>query len=740
MDRRCCLFVVAVLALPLQDVAGAEDQDAAVVLPESALVEPAAPAAKEEAARTATNPARYATWIDPNPRDAVIRFGWWGVQNSGSPNKVGEYQSLAPSPFWDLDGLSSDGTRTVDFSATQTDQEGYFGRLNYFGPLVSAKVDYEQFLHRLDSWDFGNFPNNVPTSGTKVLNHTTLNAGQDYAIRVQEFNAKFKGPLGEDAKWRLNVFGMNKEGERQASKLGHCYNDGVVSGNRCHVQAQSQHIDWRTAEIEPCIETTLGPLTVEYSRAMRVFDQDDQIVTRRYSNGSHPGWPIANADVPYGFVSPNRTQIDRLKMSADITDNNHFYGLLYTGDTLNRERDTHRFINGYDFRLTNESIAGVKITGYGKRTNEAGQLPTFFPEDAVVQGGDSIALYHSPLSYDKTAAGVKGQWRPFTSGWPVARGVAFTGGYEYSLISRSFAEYEIEQSPALSPNPITTFDQPDTLGHMVFFGVSNRWSACFDSFVRYKRLAVDNPIYGVRSTSGDVNTNQIGQSDLVEFGGTWTPSDSFLLTASIGVEKRRQHSFQDNVNNAFALSQTNPRETDFDEDNYPIVVTAWYAPAPKWSLSGGYATFSNWIDQLITLGDQYNDGAGSVEPNPAQSRWRYGGQAHVVNLGAAYAYSPRLKVLGGWEHTWSRNAIDAAPSPATALDSSGNVIVPNWTAIPGLSAVSVETTRLTAGVDYALRERITVYGRYVYYDYRDKSSNLVSGTTNGILGGISATY
>ena len=383
--------------------------------------------------------------------------------------------------------------------------------------------------------------------------------------------------------------------------------------------------------------------------------------------------------MPYAFTTPNYTQIDRLKISADLNDDNHFYGLLYTGNTMNRDRDTHRFINGYDFRLTNESIDGVKITGYGKRMNEAGQLPTFFPEAPLIQGGDNITVYHNPLSYDKTAAGVKGEWRPHQSGWPVARGLAFTGGYEYSLISRSFADYEIEQNPDLPPSPVTTFDQPDTLGNTFFFGVSNRWSACFDTFVRYKRLEISDPVFGVRATSGDVNTNLPGQSDLIEFGGTWTPSDNFLVNASVGIDKRRHHSFHDNVNNAFGVVDgVNPRETDFDEDSYPVVVSACYAPTCKWSFNGGYATFSNWVDQLITLGDQYNDGIfdpgnrNYVEPSPYQSRWRYYGQSQVVNLGAAYAYSQRLKVLGGWEYTWSRNAIQTAPSPATALNSTGD--------------------------------------------------------------------
>ena len=59
------------------------------------------------------------------------RFGGWAFWHSGSPAKVGEYQDLRPSPFFDVDGFSSDGTRTLGITATGTDQETTLGRLYY---------------------------------------------------------------------------------------------------------------------------------------------------------------------------------------------------------------------------------------------------------------------------------------------------------------------------------------------------------------------------------------------------------------------------------------------------------------------------------------------------------------------------------------------------------------------------------------------------------------------------------
>lgn len=330
----------------------------------------------------------------------VLRGGYWALDNQGSPVKTGEFQSLDSSAFWDVDGLLSDGLRTLDFVATGTDDDGNHGSLTYYGPRLSARVDFDRYLRRLDRDQFDAFDPNVPPppapAAQRVLNRTVLNAGEDYAFRVEEFDARFKGDIGDNLRWRLNVWGIRRHGERQAQKLAHCFNEsllvpGAPTGNRCHILAQRQQIDWTTVEMEPVIEAGLDFLTVEYSRTMRALDQDDQVVSRQYTNSTHSGWPVAFTDVPYNFTTENYTEIDRLKIGADLTDYTKFYGLAFIGNTKNEFRGTHRYFNGFDLRLTNDAVDGVTATGYGKRTNEHNRLPTTFPESSLVQGGESIA-------------------------------------------------------------------------------------------------------------------------------------------------------------------------------------------------------------------------------------------------------------------------------------------------------------------------------------------------------------
>ena len=70
---------------------------------------------------------------------------------------------------------------------------------------------------------------------------------------------------------------------------------------------------------------------------------------------------------------------------------------------------------------------------------------------------------------------------------------------------------------------------------------------------------------------------------------------------------------------------------DFDEENYPMTFSAWYAVTQRLSLSAGYAVYSNFVGQDITVGD---DAAGTAVP-PVTGRWNYGGQAQVVTSAPA---------------------------------------------------------------------------------------------------------
>ena len=224
----------------------------------------------------------------------ALRAGWWTSVVDGSPAMIGEYQDLQSSPFWDVDHLCTDGVRSNDFFVTGTDREAAQAGWNYAGPELRADVQYERFLHNLAPDPLDNFPRFEPDPanpgsylappGDFVAED--MNVGEDYAIRVQQLKAKFQGDLTDKIRWRLNVWGLRKSGERQVTGLADCFHHPQVSGDvrQCHVLSRRQQIDWLTMELEPAVEGKWGALTVSYSRPMRSFNQNDQALTRLYNS------------------------------------------------------------------------------------------------------------------------------------------------------------------------------------------------------------------------------------------------------------------------------------------------------------------------------------------------------------------------------------------------------------------------------------------------------------------------
>ena len=321
-----------------------------------------------------------------DPHRLAARFGWWGVTRDGDLTQVGEYQSVDPSPFFDLDGLWTDGLRTVDYYGSILGADESQLGWRYFGPSRSWNFFFQDYPHRLFNDPLTGFtsfdeqpPNPLPPAPNNFrVMKEDLNVGQDYAIHVQELRTSFQGKLTHNVDWRLNVWSLRKYGQREANAMAHCYqapnatdsNGNPVTGISCHVLSQGQQIDWRTAEIEPVIEGRFGPATVEYARTMRSFSQNDQVVTRPYDNFGF------NGDLPYALVADNYTAIDRLRLGVHLTPSSTAYAYLFTGNTENQFRDTNRRFHGYDFRVTDEPLPGVSVTGYAKQYTQTGQLPT----------------------------------------------------------------------------------------------------------------------------------------------------------------------------------------------------------------------------------------------------------------------------------------------------------------------------------------------------------------------------
>ncbi len=102
----------------------------------------------------------------------------------------------------------------------------------------------------------------------------------------------------------------------------------------------------------------------------------------------------------------------------------------------------------------------------------------------------------------------------------------------------------------------------------------------------------------------------------------------------------------------------------------------------------------------------------------------------MFSFSAHYAWSECVQLIGGYEWDRGTNTFEVPPSTGGA----------DWSLLPSLADVIVETQRLTAGVDWQPMRNTDVYLRYIFFDYNDISSGLYSGTSNMALAGATRTW
>lgn len=684
----------------------------------------------------------------PETRILGARFGWWGVANSGSQNMTGEWQGLQSStPFFDVDGLLSNGTRTLDFFITGPEGETNKAGFHYYhGPGLTFDLDYDRFLHRtghqpLDGFYYPALPTTPANNGYTMFGED-LNAGQDYALRVQTLKANFSGNLTENIRWRLNVWGMQKDGTRQANAVTHCYNVTPPGGNRCHLVSRGQSVDWLTMEIEPVIEARLTEwLTVEYSRTMRSFQQNDELMLNNYAGSA--GFPSLNGTTwaAYGVVPENTTEIDRVKIGAQLGSYTDAYVLGYVGNMHNKFRETDRHFGGVDGRITNRSFDGLQLTGYGRHYTQNTEQPgvalnTMYPGLESLYREATLADVSDPVDRDFTAFGAQSRWRPFYDDCnPLARSFAVLGGYEYRQIQRR-GHVSGEMIYELENQDPDYWIQPNTSSNRFWVGAQQDWTCTLSSQVKYTYIATDYPLYGVTPANSytldsALNSSLPTDEHRIELTGTWTPVDNFILSGTFWIEQ----------------TWNDGPYVSFDEDSYPFMITAWYAPTCKWSLTGGFADLTNWIYQDITLGANGLPGRdGRPELSlPLTAPWRYAGRADVATLSTSYAVNDCLTLTGGAEYVWGTNVFVNNPQTYT-VDTYTNVGNNTTTTdvdmsdLPSYSRVALRTWRLSAGWDYLVRRNVSTFFRYNYYDFGDLADLYNAGQSHMFLAGLTGTY
>ena len=379
-----------------------------------------------------------------------------------------------------------------------------------------------------------------------------VNAGDDYAIRVQQFDADVEGRINETFSWRVNFWGMKKEGTRQANTQQHCFRDTPApGGSTCHVTSQGQRIDWMTMEVEPVIDANFEWFSVEYSRTMRSFQQDDQMVMADFTSGSSTRYGLGGTGA-YAFVPENYTEIDRLKLRSQLSCNTDLYVLGFVGNTHNKFRESDRKFYGVDARVTNQSIDGLNLVAYGKTHVQNNSADTHalndrYPGDPQWLEAVPPQEFHEFFTGENqylglvdrhwSSIGFKSRWRPFYDSCGLANGFAMIGGYEWSEIKRTSVDYELDN--------LGEFTQPTTVSNMFFVGVQEDWSPGLTSYLRYRMIANSWPIVGITERAQAdldpaINSNQPEHVGMIEMGGTWSVADDFMLSGTFWIQNKLQ--------------------------------------------------------------------------------------------------------------------------------------------------------------------------------------------------------
>ena len=381
---------------------------------------------------------------------------------------------------------------------------------------------------------------------------------------------------------------------------------------------------------------------------------------------------------PYAIVPSSILQMDRVKLSVDLTERLKLYSYLYNGLMTNLDRDTNNQFGGFDFRMIETLKNGMTGTAYLKLYENRSQLPPYLlPEE-----GSSLGLIRHPINYTRWWAGLDGQWFPFRDSPTFWQGMSLRANYEYHQIDYQYATYPTDVTsgyvvaPTVTNSVVTNpyFTQPTTYINKFELAQRMRWTTGVNSFARYRFTVTQNPMYGMTPLSGVLNTNTPTSEQFIEVGGSWAPRPNLLFSAQGSVQTMWLYS-----------KYTNGAAT-----NYPLTFTAWYAPTPKWSLSAGYNYYSSWINQDITMGYR-----GLDEPPPAESlRMGFKGQTSVVNVGGRYAYSEKLSLNAGIFFTDGLNVFTV---PQSQTGATGRRCPLTRTCWPSPSAIREVSTTSSLG-------------------------------------------
>ena len=216
----------------------------------------------------------------------------------------------------------------------------------------------------------------------------------------------------------------------------------------------------------------------------------------------------------------------------------------------------------------------------------------------------SSAQIGPQINRETTTFGVNGRWRPFEDECgTLASRLSFVGGYEYSTLMRENAGDTLPVAgtgPFVDPKQRQLLHAAQLEQEHVHGGRGREVVVQFNTFLRYKFISTDYPLYGITPDVGYSIDNALNsalptQENRVELGCTWTPTDCLMVNATLYVEN----------------AMSDAPYVAWTSNSLPFTVSAWWAPTHDWSFSAGAAEMDSWINQEVSSGDAQRGAAES---------------------------------------------------------------------------------------------------------------------------------
>ena len=155
-------------------------------------------------------------------------------------------------------------------------------------------------------------------------------------------------------------------------------------------------------------------------------------------------------------------------------------------------------------------------------------------------------------------------------------------------------------------------------------------------------------------------------------------------------------------------------------------MTACDAPTPKLSMTGSVSVFSNWIDQNIFLGDSTLTAASPLVLQPTM----YAGLSQLYNFNLYYLLTDKSRFNFGYQFVRGSDTFNMMTAPSfftTTGPSPSPGEAATYGDLPQYSAAIVDTTKITAGLCFRIRPKMTLSFHYDFFDYVDEVTSANSG-------------